>query len=180
MAKIGRASFSVGIETWGPPPEDEEALSELIDALDELGVHGAVTSLGGLAGGVGATFSVEVLASDGPTSATEAVGRAVEAFEAACKKAGIDHGGIARVDAMTDPYLDRHLEQEPEGFAGVGELAKLFGVSRQRIAELRAKPGFPAPVAELSAGPIWKVSSLNRFLQEWERRPGRPRKTASA
>jgi hypothetical protein len=106
----------------------------------------------------------------------EAVRLAVDAFERACTQVGITHGGIARADVMTDPYLDRWLTREPERYAGVSEVGALLGVSRQRVAELRGKPGFPAPIAEISAGPIWEVSSLNRFLESWERRPGRPRK----
>jgi len=105
---------------------------------------------------------------------------ATEAFAEACEQVGIEHGGIARVDLMTDAYLDRWLALEPERYAGVSEIAALFGVSRQRVAELRAKPGFPAPVAELSSGPVWKVSSLRLFLEAWDRRPGRPRKTKTA
>lgn len=175
-----RFRYSVEIETWGPPPEREETLGELAEALESLGAGGAATSAGGLAGGIGATFSVDVSGSDGSDATIEAVRRAVEVFEAACERVGIAHGCIARVDTMADAYLDRHLEEEPERFAGVSEVAALIGVSRQRVAELRAKPGFPAPVAELSAGPIWKVSSLNRFLREWERRPGRPRRVKSA
>jgi hypothetical protein len=180
---VGRVKpfrYSVEIETWGPPPERQEALEALAEGLESLGAGGAATSVGGLAGGIGATFSVDVKAADRSDSAIEAVRRAVEVFEAACERVGIAHGGIARADSMTDTYLDRYLEEEPERYAGVSEVAALIGVSRQRVSELRAKPGFPAPVAELSAGPIWKVSSLNRFLREWERRPGRPRRSSPA
>jgi hypothetical protein len=81
---------------------------------------------------------------------------------------------------MTDPYLERHLNQEPERYAGVSEVAALLGVSRQRVAELRHKRGFPAPIAEISAGPIWEISSLNLFLEGWQRKPGRPRKAKTA
>lgn len=180
MGRVKRFRYSVDVESWGPPPEREKALGELAEALEDLGAGGPATSIGGLSGGIGATFSVDVGAADGSDSTIEAVRRAVEVFEAACERVGITHGGIARVDSMTDAYLDRHLEEEPERYAGVSEVAALVGVSRQRVAELRAKPGFPSPVAELSAGPIWKVSSLNRFLREWERRPGRPRRAKSA
>ncbi len=180
MAKVRSARYSVDIETWGPSPGAEDALADLVEALAALGFDGAVTNLGGLAGGVGATFGVDVLRSGGSQPMTEAVRVGVGAFERACGRIGLAHGGIARVDVMTDAYLDRWLNQEAERYAGVSEIAALFGVSRQRVAELRVRPGFPAPVAELSAGPIWKVASLNRFLRQWERRPGRPRKAKSA
>ncbi|HEX9122327.1 MAG TPA: hypothetical protein VF984_03060 [Actinomycetota bacterium] len=174
------ARFGVEIETWGPSPGAEEALADLAEALAALGVDGAVTSVGGLAGGVGATFGVDSSRSRGSDPMTAAVRQGIDAFEGTCRQVGVSHGDIARVDVMTDLYLDRWLAQEPERYAGVSEVAALFGVSRQRVAELRGKRGFPSPVAELSAGPVWKVSSLNRFLEEWDRKPGRPRRARSA
>jgi len=95
------------------------------------------------------------------------------------RSAHLTHRGIARVDLLTDAYLEREIDREPEGFLGVTEVARELGVSRQRVSELRVKPGFPAPVAELSAGPVWKASSLRRFLASWERKPGRPRRKVS-
>lgn len=175
-----RVRYSVDIETWGQTPVTDDHIDALAQALSSFGARGSAISSGGLAGGIGATFSVDVRAPQGSDPVTEATRLAVETFEAACQQVGIVHGGIARVDVMTDPYLDRSLEVEPERYAGVSEVAALFGVSRQRVAELRTKRGFPAPIAELRAGPVWKVSSLSRFLEEWERRPGRPRRARSA
>ncbi len=177
MAKVKITVPSVDIETWGPPPADDDVLGDLIESLEAFGMRGAISSMGGVAGGVGATFGVRV--PEGPDAMAEAVRLGVDVFERACEEVGITHGGIARVDVMTDPYLDRWLTREPERYAGVTEVAALLGVSRQRVAELRCKRGFPAPIAEISAGPIWKVSSLNRFLETWERRPGRPRKATA-
>lgn len=98
---------------------------------------------------------------------------AVEAFERACAEGGIEHRGLARLDAMTDAYLEWWLTREPERYAGVSEVAAMLGVSRQRVSQLRARPDFPAPLAELAAGPVWKVSSVQRLLEGWDRRPGR-------
>lgn len=66
------------------------------------------------------------------------------------------------------------------GLAGVAEAAELLGVSRQRIAEIRKDhKAFPAPVADLAAGPVWDRAELERFDRTWERkRTGRPRKEA--
>lgn len=180
MADVKSSPFSVEIETWGPSPGADEQLADLVEALAALGADGAVTSVGGLAGGVGAAFGVDATRSRGSDRITVAVEQSIERFEEACRRVGITHGGIARVDVMTDAYLDRWLSREPERYAGVSEVAALFGVSRQRVAELRAKPGFPAPLSELAAGPVWKVSSLQRFLETWDRRPGRPRKAKTA
>jgi hypothetical protein len=179
MAKLNRLRYSVDIETWGQPPSDDQ-VDAFIDALSNLGAPLSTIGYGGLAGGIGVTFSIDVRGVEGSDAVTEATRRAVETFEAACEQVGIVHGGIARVDTMTDQYLDRWITQEPKRYAGVSEVADLLGVSRQRVAQLRTKPGFPAPVAELRSGPIWDVSSLGLFLEEWERRPGRPRRVKSA
>ena len=105
--------------------------------------------------------------------------RACAVLEDACAEVGLEHRGIATIEVMTDRYLREVIDQPPETYAGVSEVASLLGVSRQRVAELRAKEGFPAPIAEVSSGPVWKVSSLNLFLRDWARKPGRPRKTAT-
>jgi hypothetical protein len=179
MAKLNRFRYSVDIETWGGPPSDEQ-VDAFIDALSSLGAPRSTIGYGGLAGGIGVTFSIDVRGVKGSDAVTEATRGAVETFEAACEQVGIVHGGIARVDTMTDHYLERWITQEPERYAGVSEVAELLGVSRQRVAQLRSKPGFPAPVAELRAGPIWEVSSFGLFLEEWDRRPGRPRGAKTA
>src|SRR5919106_865920 len=106
--------------------------------------------------------------------------RAITLWEHACEKAGVSHGGIAHVEILTEEYLDRENDQEPETYLGVSEVADELGVSRQRVSELRKAEGFPAPIADLAAGPVWKGSSLRRFIEGWERRPGRPRKDRAA
>ena len=161
-----------------PAEADIDALVDVLDELsDELGIAGASVSAGGLAGGPGGTFSVRIEASSDPwVEWSEAVGKGVLAFLLACDKAGIAHRGVAHVDAMTEDNLDRLLNEPAETYLGVSEVAKLLGVSRQRVSELRTSEAFPAPVAEIAAGPVWKGSSLRRFVETWERRPGRPRK----
>jgi hypothetical protein len=101
-------------------------------------------------------------------------------FVRAAAKAGIAFEYVSRVDIMSEPFLDAWVNQEPEEYAGVSEVAALLNVSRQRVAELRAREDFPAPVAELAAGPVWRVTSLKRFLAEWPRKPGRPRRAADS
>lgn len=80
-------------------------------------------------------------------------------------------------EVCTNDEFDRRLEQPafPQ-LAGVSELAELLGVTRQRVAELRHRPDFPAPVTQLKAGPVWRIDDLSRFVDEWDRKPGRPRK----
>ena len=48
---------------------------------------------------------------------------------------------------------------------GVAEIAKVVGVSRQRVNELvRSDPDFPAPQAELAAGRIWAREDIERWM----------------
>lgn len=173
---------SVSIETWGAGPDsiDEDVMGELGTILEDLGATGAVTSIGGLAGGPGATFGLQLGGKSDPDNLTHSCGHALKVFLTACEKAGIPIEGIANIEITTERYLELDLERDPERFAGLHEVAEFLGVSKQRVAELRVRPGFPAPIAELAAGPVWTVSSLSRFLSEWPRRPGRPRTRPAA
>jgi len=173
--------YSVSIETWGDGASsvEESALWELGPVLEKLGATGAVASAGGPAGGPGATFGLTMVVDDASLPFGIAGVCALEIFEQACGKVGLAHRGIARVEVVDAQYLDRELTREPESFLGVSEIAELLGVSRQRVAELRAREDFPWPVAELAAGPVWTLSSLTRFIAGWPRRPGRPRRSAA-
>lgn len=59
--------------------------------------------------------------------------------------------------------------------AGVGEIALILGVSKQRVSELATSPGFPEPLARLKSGPVWDSRAIGNFVREWKRTPGRPR-----
>lgn len=52
---------------------------------------------------------------------------------------------------------------------GVAEVAALLGVSRQRVSQLAASESFPAPEAQLAAGPVW----LRAAVEQWARSTGR-------
>ena len=172
--------YSVAIETWGEGIDSlgDEAIVEVASMLNELGAEGAATSIGGLAGGIGATFGVidpeHGLRGPGDTLA-EVTRRAVNVFMTACAKAGVPFTGIASLEVTEDRYVDLQLETEPERYVGAAEVAEFLGVSKQRVSELRSAGRMPAPVAELRSGPVWAVSSLQRFVDSWDRRPGRPR-----
>ena len=59
---------------------------------------------------------------------------------------------------------------------GVTEVADELGISRQRVAELRERPEFPGPIAEIAAGPIWDLDEIEAWLSSgcYSKRPGRP------
>ena len=134
--------------------------------------------MGGLAGGPAASFAIGGAANIEPGVLGSALEQACSILLQACAEVGLEHEGIALAELQTVRFLERSLEQPAETFAGAAEVAELFGVSRQRVSELRRRRGFPAPAAELAAGPVWRVSSIQLFLSEWERKPGRPRKSA--
>jgi hypothetical protein len=170
--------WTVTIETWGDGVGSigDDLLMDLTPMLAAFGAEGVASSLGGLAGGPGATFSLggTLVVNDEGVSVGDVTHQAVAVFDTACEKLGIVHGGVARVDVMAERYADLELDQPSETYLGVSELAAEIGVSRQRVSELRTRADFPAPVAELAAGPVWAASSLRRFLDTWERKPGRP------
>src|SRR5262245_11197325 len=61
---------------------------------------------------------------------------------------------------------------------GVSEVAEALGVSRQRLAALRNRRGFPAPVADLSSGPVWDLEQIARWRNASPpRSAGRPPKS---
>lgn len=57
----------------------------------------------------------------------------------------------------------------PQRLMGLAEVGNYLNVSRQRADQLARTPGFPAPVATLSAGRIWKAEDIER----WARKQGR-------
>lgn len=83
---------------------------------------------------------------------------------------------VRDVQATEWSLFEAELEEPnfPE-LVGVTEIAELLGTSRQRASELARSAKFPVPVAELAAGPVWPKSRIARFVEEWERKPGRPR-----
>lgn len=170
--------YTVEIETWGEGVDSiaPDSVDDFRDMLESLGGLGAVAHVGGVAGGLGATFGVESDELEGePLTYAEVVSQALDRFRSACLKASLPWTGIAHVEVDSEAYLERDLEREPERYMGVSELVSWLDVSRQRISELRERPGFPAPVAEIAAGPVWTESSLERFVETWDRKPGRPR-----
>lgn len=48
-------------------------------------------------------------------------------------------------------------------FMGSAEIAALFDVTRQRVQQLIAKPDFPAPVADLKMGKVWRTEDVRAW-----------------
>lgn len=54
---------------------------------------------------------------------------------------------------------------------GPGEVAGHLGRSRQRAAEIMSSPGFPAPVAVLGIGRVWRADEVRAWAAANPRRP---------
>lgn len=135
----------------------------------------AAAGLAGAAAGSVGERRLEVILSVEASSAAAAIDRAGDMIARDLAIAG----DLLAAEAMTEAEADRRLDEPafPE-LVGVSEVAELLGVSRQRVHVLRERPEFPAPVAILAAGPIWRRGDLSTFAGGWHRKAGRPRKAA--
>lgn len=152
------------------PSNIQDQVDELLTELHPLA---AVVTLGGT------DLGIQITVPSG--GAPAALQRGLVRIEPALASAGFATDmTMIEVSAVDADILHERNERPPERFLGLAEVAQLFGVSKQRVSELRATPRFPAPIAELAAGPVWKASTLGRFLESWERKPGRPRKAVAS
>jgi len=53
---------------------------------------------------------------------------------------------------------------------GAAEIADLLGVSRQRVQQLVRRADFPAPMATLTMGKVWRRDEVERWAAERRRR----------
>lgn len=143
------------------------------DVLDLL--KGASPALSYRAGVAQVTIAIDtsrVILPDVRWAVTAAVDKVIMALE----KCGLEPGRVVHVEAETFAALDARLaEPTIPSLVGIHELAGMLGVTKQRASALARSPGFPLPIAELAAGPIWAEPMVQRFVEEWARQPGRPR-----
>lgn len=136
------------------------------DILERLGDHGVALSYSH--DGSRMSLRLNVDTDDGGKAFLRAA-ELVRALPYALSPVG------GRVQTVED--LERELDEAavPE-LVGVAEVAEALQVSKARVNELQDLPAFPEPVARLKSGPVWTRASLGRFLDTWQRKPGRPRK----
>jgi prophage regulatory protein len=156
--------WSVGLEFAGDPGEHE--LDALMEWLDE---HGGSVS----GGTVGETWAARIATK--ASSAREAGERAESIVRAAAKRCGIDaEGALVGLEVETlDHLVAVNRGADMNALVGLSDIAKAHGFSRQRAHELSRLPSFPKPAAELTAGRVWRLVDVERFLSI-PRRPGRP------
>lgn len=51
----------------------------------------------------------------------------------------------------------------------VAEIARMLRLSRQRVTQVTAKPGFPAPIARLGVGKIWAYEDVRAWAEATRR-----------
>jgi hypothetical protein len=165
--------FSVGVEARRPDgdPRDvnEESLDDYMDA---------VAAYDGVVGGGRDLWDarISVQAED----AAHASMTGAEVVRELAVKAGLPDWPLVRVEATQHDVLDEQLAwpNYPDLVSGP-EAAELLGVSRQRLHQLAHEHAdFPEPLYRLRVGPLWVRSGIEAFGRRWERKPGRPRKTA--
>jgi hypothetical protein len=158
--------WTVHVEAAGDGVVEPELLDGLVDELADL--HAAVS---GGNGRYGAQFDVF-----GP-DADSAVQGALDIWMTAVEAAGLPVWPVVRVETMT--VAEHEAELETPNFpalVGVTEAARMLGISKQRLAQLAARPDFPEPMVSLASGPVWLTSSIRGFERRWTRKPGRPAK----
>lgn len=166
--------WSVHVEVaggQGSPPVPDSVADALMERLEP---HGGVVSSSIVEGRISATFTVTA------PVASKAAAQAERLFFAQCSPAGVPAWPVIRLEAVTHEQLAIDLETSnfPE-LVGVAEVAELAGVTKQRASKIADNAGFPDPMAELAAGPVWAKDAVERFLERWERKPGRPPKAAA-
>lgn len=84
---------------------------------------------------------------------------------------------------MMKVYADvvtRETIERAGGLATVGDLERLWNVSKTRVHQIVNHPAFPEPLARVGQAKVWLVSEAEAFRHDEERRPGRPWKGAVA
>lgn len=105
----------------------------------------------------------------------DAIPAALATVSCAAEKAHLAPATPIGVSAQISGEEEEQTSSNVPVLLGVAELASRLGVTRQRASELARSDSFPAPVAVLASGPVWLEPTVLRFLNEWKRRPGRPR-----
>jgi prophage regulatory protein len=129
---------------------------DLLEALlADRRVAGPVTSGPDEEGRVGATVAVD--ASDVLEAVRVAVGAVIEALA----RIGVA-GGVDLLEAEPE---DREASWRPE-LLGASDVARLLGVSRQRVYQLlEEREDFPRPAAELARGALWRRHEVEAWAR---------------
>jgi hypothetical protein len=163
--------WTIRIAVAGDEPSGAANFADQVAALaTALDQYSAVVSMREDRAGYGATLSI-----DGPLDASGAVDTCVRIFVEHARAAALPEWPVVRVEALTFSEQDADVgDADIPELVGVTEIARQLGISRQRATKLTKMQGFPEPIAALASGSVWTRSSLDRFIEERTRKPGRP------
>jgi len=136
-----------------------------LEALEGVAAIGGAA--GGKVGGDRLTTTLTVDAKDLSAAVAAAAKRVMK----------IVPGDLLAAAAATCEEFDRQAEERTarEELVGIGEIAAMLKISKQRVTTLSKRSDFPSPVQRLAAGPIYRKSDLSTFADGWQRKAGRPR-----
>lgn len=64
--------------------------------------------------------------------------------------------------------MDTHIPIDLIG--GTAEVAEVLGCPKQQIYALRRRSDFPKPFRELASTPLWNLTEVREFGDNWKRR----------
>lgn len=160
-------------EWWAQVTYPSIANGEIDDAA-ATAMAGALPGFGIVTATPAHTIIEMTLNADSLSTATAA------ALAAAADAWAARHGDSAHEAAglrvITAAERDRELAHpDPIDLVGVTEIADRLGVTRQRASAITERADFPKPIGTARAGRYWTAESVDRFNDQWQRTPGRPR-----
>ena len=88
------------------------------------------------------------------------------------------HAGREITPEIVD-YLSNLITATNCELVGLGEVAAIFGVSKQRISQLKDKGVMPDRAADLASGPVWLARDVVKFGRDRPKTGGRRPKKQS-
>ena len=161
------ATVEARSDTQATPLTDDQVAEFAERMVEHFG-----TVSGGAVPRYGATFSVDADSIEAASSTALWIWR--KATD------GLPEWPVVRAEIVEASTLEEEIATPnfPQ-LLGVSEVGALLGVTRQRSSLITKMPAFPKPVAQLAVGPVWTRPSIDLFLQNWPRKPGRPVHKAS-
>lgn len=161
-------SWTARVEWAQPIPRTDDELVALVERLHPFG--GAIGTEKPAAGpGLPETWSAVISVEAG--TLRQAIAAALQEVEQATGEKA------TAVEVLQSDEFDRRAMQPsiPE-LVGYAEIAEMAGITRQRAREIaETRIGFPAAVVETASGPLRVRNQVERWLETWDRRPGRPK-----
>lgn len=153
----------MAVEASAPEPDvarPTPGLDRQLDTFrDEVAERGGVPLRSSDGRRYGARFCITA---PDPTAAAD---EGVEAFRQAAAAAGLDDSAELEVEAPTLEELGDRSSSEVPDLLDITHVAEMLAVDHRLVTILVRSKGFPAPAAELHAGPVWTRRSIVDFLR---------------